>query len=161
MSHQPAHHRASVLALAAASLLLAPAFVEAQDDDTLPLSSLSGTWVGKHSVKPIGSCKMEDEEMPVVLVVKVDDAGQIRISSSSAVIGSGTLSPSWQVSIDHAQRFARCNDKDRTYEVHYSGVVSHRGDDLLLEFGTEETPCPPNCSYAVQYRVRKQDVEEP
>ena len=145
-------------AAAAAALILGstPGVARAADDD-MPLSSLSGTWIGKRVVTPTGECGSTDGETPTLQNIAVDDEGRITIRNLSA---RGTVSTSWQVDLE-SDVFSRCGKVERNYTRRYSGIFYRKGDALLLEFEGEHAPCPPKCTFRDQFKLKKQDVEDP
>jgi len=126
--------------------------------DEMPLSALSGTWLGKRTSKALGKCSMSEPEAPALLRLVVDDEGRIEIQNINV---TGTVNQSWQVNVSNPRAWSRCGEKESTYALRYSGLFFKKGDALHLELEGENTPCPPDCSFLVQYRVKKQDVEDP
>ena len=72
------------------------------------------------------------------------------------------MKASWQVELD-SDTFSRCRKVEKNYTRHYLGMFYRKGkgDALMLEFEDEHAPSPPKCAFRDQFKLKKQDVEDP
>jgi hypothetical protein len=145
----------------AAALALCVALPCAGADDAPAFARLSGSWVGKHRIEPVGQCGWSgDKESTAALDIVVSEDGEVVVKRQGAELGRGQVSSSWSVTIDNDNARAECGKKPRRYERHFDGLFTEKDGALYLELEGIDEPCPPGCRFRESFAVKRTEIEE-
>ena len=144
-----------------AALALCVALPCAAADEAPAFARLTGSWVGKRKIEPVGKCSWRgDKESTAALDIVVSEDGEVVVKWMGAELGRGQLSPSWQVTIESDKARAQCGKEERRYERHFDGLFTEKNGALYLELEGLDEPCPPGCRFRESFAVKRMEIEE-
>lgn len=118
---------------------------------------LTGTWSGTRKQEPQGSCKRPDDgERAASLALTVGDDGKVIGKAGSGRSIEGMVHADLSVTFTIKGR-AKCQGETEPHEwtAEFTGSIVKNDPGYVLKMTGVEEPCPPACSFKVEYSVKK------
>jgi len=119
--------------------------------------SLSGLWSGTRKQIPQGTCRKQDDgESPAAISLKVWEDGATVGKDASGRGFEGSIGTDFTVTLALKGQ-VKCSGDAEPHEwiAQYRGAVLRGTDGYRLQMNAIEEPCPPVCTFAVEYSLRK------